>query len=144
MLYAECEYPIPQPPPWWYRYYRCCYTSINRWGNFLTITTLIQGCLCVLLPLCVHVRCQYTSYRPMRNWGWESFSHFLSLLIQTKIQRSLIMKASWNHVKFSKKPISLCTLTLWQWLIFNMYRYVALCMWVSAFFFLSLPSFSFR
>lgn len=48
------------------------------------------------------------------------------------------MKASWNHVKFSKKPISLCTLTLWQWLIFHMYRYVALCMCVSVFFF---PSF---
>ncbi len=48
------------------------------------------------------------------------------------------MKASWNHVKFSKKPISLCTLTLWQRLIFNMYRYIVLCMCVSVFFLLSL------
>ncbi len=32
----------PQQPPWLYRYYRCCYTSINRWGNFLTATTLIS------------------------------------------------------------------------------------------------------
>ncbi len=25
-----------------YRYYRCCHTSINRWENFLTITTLFM------------------------------------------------------------------------------------------------------
>ncbi len=30
----------PPPPPRWYRYYRCCHTSINRWENFLTVTTL--------------------------------------------------------------------------------------------------------
>ncbi len=30
------------PPPRWYRYNRCCQTSINRWENVLTVTTLDQ------------------------------------------------------------------------------------------------------
>ncbi len=29
------------PPPWWYRYNRCDIRSINRWENFLTVTTLV-------------------------------------------------------------------------------------------------------
>ncbi len=30
-------------PPRWYRYNRCDNTSINRWENFLTVTTLPVG-----------------------------------------------------------------------------------------------------
>ncbi len=32
-------------PPRWYRYNRCDIRSINRWENFLTITTLVCGSL---------------------------------------------------------------------------------------------------
>ncbi len=30
------------PPPRWYRYNRCDNTSINRWENVLTVTTLVN------------------------------------------------------------------------------------------------------
>ncbi len=36
----ESEENSNDPPPRWYRYNRCDIRSINRWGNFLTVTTL--------------------------------------------------------------------------------------------------------
>ncbi len=37
------EQTLLSPTPWWYRYYRCCHTSINLWENFLTVSTLYHS-----------------------------------------------------------------------------------------------------
>ncbi len=38
------------PAPRWYRYNRCDNTSINRWENVLTVTTLVTW-TCYDMPL---------------------------------------------------------------------------------------------
>ncbi len=73
----------------WYRYNRCCHTSINRWENFLTVTTLratIMHLLCARQNLsrhycsafCVPSTSHYQLTFRKKNTFWFRFLTFVN------------------------------------------------------------------
>ncbi len=112
------------PPPRWYRYYRCCHTSINQWENFLTVTTLVSSLFQVELychsATCVDIQCPPLILAPLINMskgGCENKSALFILLIFhskkfTKFQPIIEVK----QLKVGRK--SHCEITVFlQWML---------------------------